>query len=48
MTKEQTQNLLVFAKFYGLSGRPVEKVVKLYNNHIAALMAANITGHNYV
>lgn len=48
MTKEQTQNLLMFAKFYGLSGRPVEKVVTMYNNHVVALMAAHITGHNYV
>ena len=48
MDKNQTQNLLAFAKFYGLLGRPVTRVAELYNNHVAASMAAHITGHNYV
>ena len=48
MNKNQTQNLLAFAKFYGLFGRPVTRVAELYNRHVAAQMAAHITGHNYV
>jgi hypothetical protein len=48
MNQNQTQNLLIFAKFYGLFDRPVQRVVELYNNHVAVLMAAQITGHNYV
>lgn len=48
MNKIQTQNLLAFARFYWLSDRPVEKVITMYNNHVAALMAVHITGYNYV
>jgi len=46
MDKAQTQDLLTFASFYGLFDRPVQRVVEMYNNHIAALMAAQITGYH--
>ena len=48
MNKKETNNFLLFARFYHLMDKPVAEVAQIYNNNTAASMAVNITGHNYV
>lgn len=48
MNKKETDDFLLFTRTYHLTDKLVTEVIRIYNNHVAAQMAAHITGYSYV